>query len=154
MEINKYIELQDVLTQFLAEKKLRKTEERYMIFKNICEFPGHFDMCQLHQRLEDVNFHVSRATLYNTIDVLLACGLIVRHQWMMQSVQYELRCQAESHAHLICTHCGQIRELKNSVHKTGSVPVKVSRFTPAYEIVYVYGLCSKCSYRLKRAVKK
>ena len=149
MGIRKYIELQEVLTQYIAEKKLRKTEERYMIFKFICFFPGHFDVCQLHQKLEEANFHVSRATLYNTIEVLLACGLIVRHQLTMQSVQYELRVLADTHTHLICTQCGNIREQKLNKNKNEWLSDKLSRFTPTYQMLYIYGLCSKCSYRLR-----
>lgn len=80
-----------LFTEYLTEKKLRKTEERYAIFKEICAFPGHFDMCMLSDRLEQDNFHVSKATLYNTLDVLVDAGLVVRHQITVQSVQYELR---------------------------------------------------------------
>lgn len=82
--------MQDLFTRYLAEKKLRKTEERYAILECICSFPGHFDMCLLHQKLEEMNFHVSRATVYNTVDVLVDSGLIVRHQLTAQAVQYEL----------------------------------------------------------------
>mgnify|MGYP000783883496 CR=1 FL=1 len=73
-----------------------------------------------------MNFHVSRATVYNTVDVLVDSGLIVRHQLTAQAVQYELRMLAETHLHLI------------------------SRFTPEYHALYIYGLCSKCKYRLQR----
>ena len=77
--------MQDLFTRYLAEKKLRKTEERYAILECICSFPGHFDMCLLHQKLEEMNFHVSRATVYNTVDVLVDSGLIVRHQLTAQA---------------------------------------------------------------------
>ena len=103
MDAKKYTEMQDLFTRYLAEKKLRKTEERYAILECICSFPGHFDMCLLHQKLEEMNFHVSRATVYNTVDVLVDSGLIVRHQLTAQAVQYELRMLAETHLHLICT---------------------------------------------------
>ena len=93
--------MQDLFTRYLAEKKLRKTEERYAILECICSFPGHFDMCLLHQKLEEMNFHVSRATVYNTVDVLVDSGLIVRHQLTAQAVQYELRMLAEPHLHLL-----------------------------------------------------
>ena len=104
-----------LFTEYLTEKKLRKTEERYAIFKEICAFPGHFDMCMLSDRLEQDNFHVSKATLYNTLDVLVDAGLVVRHQITVQSVQYELRIYADTHLHLVCTRCGAIRELRNNV---------------------------------------
>ena len=102
--------MQDLFTRYLAEKKLRKTEERYAILECICSFPGHFDMCLLHQKLEEMNFHVSRATVYNTVDVLVDSGLIVRHQLTAQAVQYELRMLAETHLHLICMKCGAIMQ--------------------------------------------
>ena len=127
--------MQDLFTRYLAEKKLRKTEERYAILECICSFPGYFDMCLLHQKLEEMNFHVSRATVYNTVDVLVDSGLIVRHQLTAQAVQYELRMLAETHLHLICMKCGAL---------------KISRFTPEYHALYIYGLCSKCKYRLQR----
>lgn len=93
--------------QISCREKLRKTEERYAILECICSFPGHFDMCLLHQKLEEMNFHVSRATVYNTVDVLVDSGLIVRHQLTAQAVQYELRMLAETHLHLICMNAGQ-----------------------------------------------
>ena len=45
MEAKVYTEIRALFTEYLTEKKLRKTEERYAIFKEICAFPGHFDMC-------------------------------------------------------------------------------------------------------------
>lgn len=63
------------------------------------------------------NFHVSKATLYNTLDVLVDAGLVVRHQITVQSVQYELRIYADTHLHLVCTRCGTMRELRNSALK-------------------------------------
>lgn len=142
--------MQDMFSMYLAEKKLRKTEERCVILECICSFPGHFDMCMLHQKLEEMNFHVSRATLYNTLEVLVDSALIVRHQLMSQSVQYELRILAETHSHLICTKCGAIRELKDATLKKDVDGLKISRFSPEYHALYIYGVCSKCKYRLQR----
>ena len=150
MDEKKYIEMKQSFTEYLTEKKLRKTEERYAIFECICRFAGHFDMYSLQEKLEEANFHVSRATLYNTLDVLEDGGLIVRHQLMNQSVQYELRMLAETHSHLICTKCGAIRELKDMTLKKDIGALKISRFTPEYHALYIYGLCSKCKYRLQR----
>lgn len=87
-------------------------------------------MCLLHQKLEEMNFHVSRATVYNTVDVLVDSGLIVRHQLTAQAVQYELRMLAETHLHLICMKCGAIRELKDATLKKDVGALKISRFTP------------------------
>lgn len=95
----------------------------------------------------------SKATLYNTLDVLVDAGLVVRHQITVQSVQYELRIYADTHLHLVCTRCGAIRELRNSALKADMRNLKVSRFTPEYYCLYIYGLCSKCKFKLQRSVK-
>ena len=132
MEAKVYTEIRALFTEYLTEKKLRKTEERYAIFKEICAFPGHFDVCMLSDRLEQDNFHVSKATLYNTLDVLVDAGLVV---------------------HLVCTRCGTMRELRNSALKADMRNLKVSRFTPEYYCLYIYGLCSKCKFKQQRSVK-
>lgn len=154
MDANKYIEMQDLFTSYLVEKKLRKTEERYAIFQCICGFPGHFDVDGLYQKLEETHFHVSKSTLYNTVEVLVDGGLLVRHPLNGQAVQYELRALADTHLHLICTRCGMIRELKNDVLEQEVANLKISRFTPQYHALYIYGLCSKCKYRLQRKCSK
>lgn len=154
MDEKKYIELKQLFTEYLTEKKLRKTEERYAIFESICSFSGHFDMLTLHERLEDKHFHVSRATLYNTLDVLEDGGMIVRHQLNAQTVQYELRMLAETHIHLICMKCGAIREVKDSVLRKDVAALKISRFTPEFHALYIYGMCSKCKFRLQQRIGK
>lgn len=145
--------MRNLFTEYLTEKKLRKTEERETIFRQICAFPGHFDMCMLLDRLEQDNFHVSKATLYNTLEVLVEAGLVVRHQLGAQAVQYELRIFADTHLHLICTKCGAIRELRNGTLKADLKNLKVARFTPEFYCLYIYGLCSKCKFKLQRLGK-
>lgn len=154
MDADKYIEMQNLFTRYLVERKLRKTEERYAIFQCICSFPGHFEVEQLYQKLEETHFHVSKSTLYNTVEVLVEGGLIVRHQLNAQAIQYELKILAETHLHLICTRCGMIRELKSEVLEQEVANLKISRFTPEYHALYIYGLCSKCKYRLQRKNNK
>mgnify|MGYP004493267377 FL=1 len=154
METNVYIELRNQLTLYLENKRLRKTEERYTILERICTFTGHFDICMLYDDLEKNHFHVSKATLYNTVNVLVDAGLVVCHCLMGSSaVQYELRLLAETHLHLICTKCGAVRELRNDALKAGWESVKISRFTSDFYCLYVYGICSKCKYKMQRSVK-
>ena len=135
MDEKKYIEMKQSFTEYLTEKKLRKTEERYAIFECICRFAGHFDMYSLQEVLEDG-------------------GLIVRHQLNAQSVQYELRALAETHLHLVCMKCGAIREMKDSVLKKEVNNLKISRFTQEFHALYIYGICSKCKFKLQQKNSK
>ncbi|MDH6305664.1 Fur family ferric uptake transcriptional regulator [Parabacteroides sp. PF5-5] len=147
-------EIRDSFTAYLTEKKLRKTKERYAILEEICNFSEHFDIITLHQRLLTANFHVSKATLYNTVDVLTDAGIIVRHQVTTQLVQYELRRLADSHLHLICMKCSSVRELKNA-HLKGLIhTLKTPRFTPVFHSLYIYGLCARCKNKQQKELNK
>ncbi|MCD7930508.1 MAG: transcriptional repressor [Tannerellaceae bacterium] len=154
MDIKQYKELEASFIEYLTQKKLRKTEERFTILKQICVFPGHFDILILHEELAKNNYHVSKATLYNTLDVLLDAGLLVRHQINSQSFQYELRHQADNHIHLVCNKCGSIREIKNQALKADIAQVKTNRFMKKYFSLYIYGICSKCRYNKKKGNRK
>ena len=150
MENKLYTELEKRLTDYLTGQQLRKTDERYAILKQICSFSSHFDICMLHDKLTEVNFHVSKATLYNTLDIFLTADLIVKHQFTAKSIQYELRSMAETHSHLICSMCGAVREIRDASLKKDVKNLKVSRFTPMFHTLYIYGICSKCKYKLQK----
>jgi Fur family ferric uptake transcriptional regulator len=151
---NKHKEVHDCFSAYLTEKKLRKTEERYTILDEICTFPGHFDVCMLSRKLQETKYHVSKATLYNTLDVLIDAGLIIRHQLSSKSVQYELRKKAETHLHFICTQCNCMREVKNPPALTGNINGLKNSFTAEYFSLYVYGLCGRCKNKAQRKSQK
>ena len=154
MEETLYSRVRDQFTQYLNEQQLRKTEERYAILELICSYDGHFDCGQLYTDMEKSRFHVSRATVYNTLDVLEQARLVVRHQFLTQAVQYELRHRALTHLHLICQHCGLIREIPLTELETAFSSIRMPRFKPETYCLYVYGTCNRCKKRQGKAVKQ
>ena len=66
-------------TEYLNQHKHRKTPERFAILDHIYSTKGHFDVDSLFQTMNTQSMRVSRATLYNTIELLLDCGLLVKH---------------------------------------------------------------------------
>ncbi|MGI6573632.1 MAG: Fur family transcriptional regulator [Fermentimonas sp.] len=141
-------------TEYLTLHKHRKTPERFAILDYIYSTKGHFDIDSLYKSMMDMNFRVSRATLYNTIDLLLDCGLVVKHQFGGNVSMYERSYGNENHNHLICTTCGEVWEMKNDEMLTPAQLKKIRRFTVNYYSMYIYGTCSKCTYARRLELRK
>ena len=139
--------------QYLQNRDLRKTQERFAILDAIYSIEGHFTMEELQVLMNASNFHVSRATLYNTIDLLIDARLVVRHKFDNSS-QYEKSFNTTTHFHRICTVCGTVTEvcddeLREMIERTHS-----RGFTIEHTSLYIYGMCAKCMAVRKRKEKK
>jgi Fur family ferric uptake transcriptional regulator len=93
--------------------------------------------------LEQEKFRVSKATLYNTILLLLQARLIIKHQFGSSS-QYERSYNRETHHHQICTQCGRVSEFQNKQLQTAIESAKLVRFQLSHYSLYIYGICYRC----------
>ena len=72
--------IKDVLKQYLQDKAYRNTPERYAILEEIYNMDHHFNVDDLYLIMINKKYHVSKATIYNTIEIFLDAGLIRKHQ--------------------------------------------------------------------------
>jgi Fur family ferric uptake transcriptional regulator len=129
-----------------SQGKLRSTPARVAVLDAIVQTQGHFDAEGLYYRLMSSGKKISRATVYNTLDLLQECGLVSKYRFAENSSRYEKAFGKPHHHHLICLQCGDILEFVNDRLNRIQEEVCTSKdFTPHSSSLQIFGTCTKCA---------
>ena len=124
-------EVKNILDKHLELKGLRKTPERYAIINEVYSFNHHFDADELYSQMIKKKYRVSRATIYNTLELLVSLELVTRHVFKDNLAKYEKSFGFMQHDHIILDNdeiiefCDpRIQSIKNTVEEMFDIKIK------------------------------
>ena len=146
--------LRDRLTRYMEEKAMRKTPERYEILRVAGLANGIFTIDELMQlMMEHGEFQVSRATLFNTMELFCDAGLVIKHP-LSTAAHYEMRTDNNPKAYVICRQCNTITKVSTSTARLALQRLHVRYFSIEAKLVYMHGLCRKCQAKNRQEARK
>mgnify|MGYP000027072231 FL=1 len=152
MKANSYDAAKQILSNYIEQNKYRKTPERFAVLEAVYGFTSYFSIQELGERLEVMNFPVSRATLYNTLNLLLELRLVIGLR-LQGGMRYRAgvtggRCLQ------VCTVCGKVEDVKVTELADVVDAMHLKRFRKESFSLYIYGTCSTCQALLTRQKRK
>ena len=133
---------EEIFTDFLKRGKNRITPERFEVLDAALDHDGHFGADDLFIKMKNARSRVSRATVYNTLELLAQCELISKRNFGDNINRYESNYKRQTHDHLICIDCGRIVEFSDE--KIKKLPAAISEELGFEFDSYSFNIFARC----------
>jgi Fur family ferric uptake transcriptional regulator len=100
------------IEKLCADKRLRMTGQRRVIARVLSEARDHPDVEEVHRRAHAVDRRISLSTVYRTLRLFEAKGILERHDFGAGRGRYEAAARSH-HDHLIDLETGRVIEFSN-----------------------------------------
>ncbi len=135
----------DLLTR-LRERDWRLSAQRRAVAQVLVGEHLHLTAEQVHDLARERLPEISRATVYNTLNELVAMGELLEVDVTEGPKRYDPNV-TEQHDHLVCQGCQAIRDVPRSAAPTAiTEDARRGFLVTGVEITY-RGLCSACAQR-------
>jgi len=129
----------------LKKEGLKYTPQRTAVLEEIIKDKGHRESEEIYLALKKSGQHVSRATVYRTMDILVNNGFARKMNLGDGRARYESKVNSPHHDHLVCMDCGLIVEFMDQQIEDLQDKIAIQyNFQLKRHIHQLFGLCKKC----------
>jgi len=129
----------------LRNENLKLTPQRVEIFREVCDSDEHREAEEIYLALRERDVHVSRATVYRTMNILYQHDLVRRMNIGDGKWRYEHWLDCHQHDHLICIRCGTIVEFMNpQIEEIQKDVADKFNYKLVRHVHQLFGLCKQC----------
>ena len=133
-----------IFKDYLEKNSHRKTDERFSVLEEIYNMDEHFDVESLFVHMKQKGSRISRATIYNTIELLLDCDLVSKHQFGKNISRFERAYSFRQHDHLICQDCEHVFEFCDPrIQQIQSMMGDLLHFEVTHHSLNLFGKCKE-----------
>lgn len=134
-----------VFREYLRDRGLKYTDERQAILQAVMRKDEHFEAEQLLLEMRQTDDRVGKATVYRTLKLLVACGIVKEVHFSNKQVHYEHTYGQDPHDHMVCRRCGRIIEFDAAeVVKLRTLIAAAHKFHGLSHRFSIMGLCDAC----------
>jgi Fur family peroxide stress response transcriptional regulator len=142
----------DIYIQALQQAGHRITGQRRAICDYLAHTRSHPTAYQIYDEIVRAHPEISRATIYNTLHVLQALGVVVQLNGGTDHARYET--DTAPHVNLVCLRCHQITDYHGPwpAQDVDAVLAELTGFQPVAARIEVVGFCQACRERKKSEI--
>ncbi|MBD5322535.1 MAG: transcriptional repressor [Duncaniella sp.] len=142
----------ETLRRYITDHHRRCTPERFAVLDTILDMPSRFTVDELCDTIEGGDFRVSRATVYNTVELLSEAGML--RKMHTQTDTWEVTLESQFTVRLVCRKCGKIRDVRDQqLWRTLTLKRYQSFIADSYEVC-LSGYCPRCRPKDRRNKKQ
>jgi Fur family ferric uptake transcriptional regulator len=130
---------------YLAESKQIRLTKHKKIILELFRKHKHLDANQIYNLLNKQQIKISLSTIYRTLLSLEKHHIVIKHNFNINQLTYELNTVNEHHDHLLCVKCNQVIEFVNQ--EIERLQVKIAEqhnFKIINHQLNLFGVCHKC----------
>jgi Fe2+ or Zn2+ uptake regulation protein len=125
----------------LKQHHLKATPQRIAIVE-LMHREGHISIDDLYSAIRQKFSSISLATLYKNVHTMMNVSLIREVKIPGQKAKYEI--EKESHAHVMCKTCGELRDIPFNPTILIKDTIEVSQYVADEVAIVVSGICPAC----------